>query len=127
MIESPQDAQTRETIAVIDQMEAVITRHDVDGLLALCADDVVWETTTPPDGERFEGKVANKAAMEAFFQSSPRATFEREHLAALGEYAALRWRYAWVDAEGKPGHVRGVDIIRVRGGKIAENLSYVKG
>jgi hypothetical protein len=29
--------------------------------------------------------------------------------------------------EGKPGHVRGVDIFRVRDGKLAEKLSYVKG
>jgi hypothetical protein len=25
------------------------------------------------------------------------------------------------------GHVRGVDVFRVRGGKVAEKLSYVKG
>jgi hypothetical protein len=27
----------------------------------------------------------------------------------------------------RPGHVRGVDVLRVRGGKVAEKLSYVKG
>jgi hypothetical protein len=32
------------------------------------------------------------------------------------------WRYSWAD-----GHVRGVDVIRVRDGKVAEKLSYVKG
>jgi hypothetical protein len=34
----------------------------------------------------------------------------------------VRWRYAWGD-----GHVRGVDVFRVRGGLVAEKLSYVKG
>jgi hypothetical protein len=33
-----------------------------------------------------------------------------------------RWRYDWGD-----GHVRGVDVIRVRDGQIAESLAYVKG
>ena len=29
--------------------------------------------------------------------------------------------------DGTPGHVRGVDVFRVRDGKVAEKLSYVKG
>jgi hypothetical protein len=28
---------------------------------------------------------------------------------------------------GKPGRVRGVDVFRVRDGKVCEKLSYVKG
>jgi hypothetical protein len=32
------------------------------------------------------------------------------------------WRYSW-----HGGHVRGVDVFRVRGGKVAEKLLYVKG
>jgi hypothetical protein len=33
-----------------------------------------------------------------------------------------RWRYEWGD-----GHVRGVDVFRVRDGLVAEKLAYVKG
>jgi hypothetical protein len=32
------------------------------------------------------------------------------------------WRYDWGS-----GHVRGVDLLRLRDGRIAEKLSYVKG
>jgi hypothetical protein len=39
----------------------------------------------------------------------------------------MRWRYQWVDAEGKNGHVRGVDIFQLKNGLICEKLSYVKG
>ena len=39
----------------------------------------------------------------------------------------LSWRYTWRDAAGVPGYVRGVDLFRVRGGKVAEKLAYVKG
>lgn len=39
----------------------------------------------------------------------------------------MRWLYRWVDREGKEGHVRGVDLFRVRDGKVAEKFSYVKG
>ena len=42
--------------------------------------------------------------------------------------AVVRWTYRWAaDRPSDPGHVRGVDIIRVRDGKVAEKLSYVKG
>jgi hypothetical protein len=33
-----------------------------------------------------------------------------------------RWRYDWAG-----GHVRGVDVIRVRDGLVAEKFAYVKG
>ncbi len=39
----------------------------------------------------------------------------------------MRWRYDWVDAEGKKGHVRGVDIVKLKDNLICEKLSYVKG
>jgi hypothetical protein len=34
------------------------------------------------------------------------------------------WVFRWDDTGG---HVRGVDVIRVRDGKVAEKLAYVKG
>jgi hypothetical protein len=39
----------------------------------------------------------------------------------------MRWKYEWVDPDGKKGHVRGVDIYHVKNGSISEKLSYVKG
>jgi hypothetical protein len=39
-----------------------------------------------------------------------------------GDRVAQRWRYDW---DG--GHIRGVDVFKLRDGKITENLSYVKG
>jgi len=39
----------------------------------------------------------------------------------------VRWLYRWAeDRPDRPGHVRGVDVCRVRDGKIAEKLVYVK-
>jgi hypothetical protein len=39
----------------------------------------------------------------------------------------MRWRYAWRETSGASGHIRGVDVYRLRRGRIAEKLSYVKG
>jgi len=37
------------------------------------------------------------------------------------------WQYSWKTDSGDRGHVRGVDVLRLRDGRIAEKLSYVKG
>jgi hypothetical protein len=35
--------------------------------------------------------------------------------------------YTYANADGGTGHIRGADIFRVRDGKVAEKLAYVKG
>jgi ketosteroid isomerase-like protein len=45
----------------------------------------------------------------------------------LGDRAVVRWRFSWLDPDGWRGHVRGVDVLRLRDGRVAEKLSYVKG
>ena len=106
--------------------EAVHTRN-AEGFVALMTDDIVWESTSPPDGERHQGKATVRAGGEAFFAGSPNARFDNEEVVATADRAFARWTYHWVDEAGNAGHVRGIDIYRFRGGKIAEILSYVKG
>jgi ketosteroid isomerase-like protein len=122
------DALTTQTLAVIEQTEDAINRHDLTALAALIAEDCVFENTFPaPDGTRHAGYEAVLAAFAEFFRSSPFANFETEECFVCGERAVVRWRYRWLDADGQAGHVRGVDILRVRDGKLAESLAYVKG
>src|SRR5262245_28858855 len=112
-----------DTLVVIERFNAAFNRHDVDAVMGLMTDDVVFENTSPPpDGERHEGQAAVRAYWERFFAESPTARFEIEEQFAAGDRAVVRWRYAWRD-----GHVRGVDVFRVRDGQVAEKLSYVKG
>ena len=37
------------------------------------------------------------------------------------------WRYSWKDTDGTTDMIRGVDVLRVRDGRVAEKLAYVKG
>lgn len=127
-ITSEHDVLTAQTLAVIEQTADAINRHDLDALAALLAKDCIFENTNPaPDGTRHEGSQAVLAAFAALFRASPSATFEEEERFACGERAVVRWRYRWSDADGKEGHVRGADILRVRDGKLAQSLAYVKG
>ena len=62
-----------------------------------------------------------RAVWRPIFEN-PNSVFEAEETFAAGDRVVQLWRYSWGD-----GHVRGVDVFRVRGDKVAEKLSYVKG
>ena len=119
---------TKSTLDAVERFNEAFLRQDVDGVMRAMTDDCVFENTLPPpDGERFEGQAQVRGFWERFFRSSPGSTFEAEEIFASGDRCVVRWRYRWRDGEGNPGHVRGVDVFRVRDGKVAEKLSYVKG
>jgi ketosteroid isomerase-like protein len=109
-------------LAVLNQFNQAWNKHDLEAALALVTDDCVFDNTTPPpDGQRFEGKEAVRAAWEPVF-GDPHSHFEIEEVFAADHRVVQRWRYSW-----GTGHVRGVDLLRFRDGKIAEKLSYAKG
>jgi ketosteroid isomerase-like protein len=127
MSRSAEDPETEATRAAVMRFNDAFNRHDVDVVMSLMTNDCVFDSTRPPpDGERLVGQDRVRAFWEAFFQRSPQARFETEELFAAGDRCVVRWTYHWV-RDGKPGHVRGIDLIRVRQGRVAEKLSYVKG
>jgi ketosteroid isomerase-like protein len=121
-------AQTASTVEVINQFNDAFHRHDVQAVMALMTDDCIFENTYPaPDGERLEGQEAVRRFWEEFFRSSPDSVFRSEEMIAHQDRCVIRWRYDWTNPDGSLGHVRGVDVLRVRDGKVAEKLAYVKG
>jgi ketosteroid isomerase-like protein len=113
---------------VVLEFNRAFNRHDVPGMMQLMSDDCVFEDTNPaPDGAVYSGKEAATRFWQEFFRESAHAHIEIEEVFGLGERCIMRWRYSWLDVEGQKGHVRGVDIFRVRSGFIREKLSYVKG
>jgi ketosteroid isomerase-like protein len=121
-------SQTDQTAAVIERFNDAFNRHDVDAVMAAMTDDCIFENTSPaPDGTRYEGAAAVRGFWERFFRGSPHAHFEAEDQTFAGDRAVVAWVYTWRDESGTVGHIRGVDLFRVRDGKVAEKLSYVKG
>lgn len=116
--------QTEATIAAVTRFNDALNRHDLDAAMALMTDDCVLDTTwPPPDGELLRGQIAVRDYWERMLASSPDAHFEAEELFAVGDRCTVRWRYTFNGTE----HIRGVDVLRVRDGKLAEKLAYVKG
>jgi ketosteroid isomerase-like protein len=123
-----EDTLTLSTIEVIEKFNQALNQHDVPAMMALMTQDCVFDNTYPaPDGERFEGQEAVRRFWEDFFRSSPDSVFKSEEMITLGDRCVIRWRYDWTSTDGIRGHVRGVDVFRVRDGKVAEKLAYVKG
>ena len=79
------DPRSAASLELVRRADQAVNTRDLDGFLALMTDDIVWETTTPPDGQRFEGKAVVRAAGEGFFKSSPHARFETDEIVALDE------------------------------------------
>jgi ketosteroid isomerase-like protein len=122
------DKLTKSTLEAVQRFIYAFNLHDIDAVMAVMTEDCVFENTyPPPDGERYEGQTAVRAFWERFFAASPHATFETEDIFACEDRCVARWFYRWVEQDGKHGHVRGVDVFRVRDGKVAEKLAYVKG
>lgn len=121
------DARWGPNHAALRRMSAAFASGDVDAIMALMTDDVVFESTEPaPDGQRHEGVAAVRRVWERFFTESPQPRFSEEESFVCGDRAVLRWTYSW-GGDGRGGHVRGTDVLRMREGKVAEKLSYVKG
>lgn len=115
-------------VRVVLEFNDAFNRHDVAGMLRLMTPDCVFENTTPPpDGQRIAGLAEQEVFWNDFFDRAPDAHIEIEEIFGLLERCVMRWRYTWDAESGATGHVRGVDVYRVRGGLIFEKLSYVKG
>jgi len=115
------------TRAIIDRFNEAFNRHDVEGVMNLMTADCIFENTNPPpDGARLAGAAEVRAYWQKFFTANPDAHFEVEDMIVAGDRCVVRWIYHKTK-EGKPWHLRGVDVFRVRDGKVSEKLSYVKG
>jgi glutathione S-transferase len=119
------EPQPRSTSEVIERFNAAFLRHEPALLDDLIAEDCVLENSTPaPRGARIEGRAACLGLWQGI-ASNREAHFELEEVEISGERAQIRWRYVWGSAE--TDSVRGVNLMRVRDGRIVEGCGYVKG
>jgi predicted SnoaL-like aldol condensation-catalyzing enzyme len=121
-------AKIEVAMRLVLELHEAFNRHDVAEMMRLMSEDCLFETTEPaPDGAVYSGKEAAARYWRNFFLESPQAHIEIEEIIGFGFRCVLRWRYEWIDAAGTKGHVRGVDIYKVKDGLISEKRSYVKG
>ncbi|MDQ1395299.1 MAG: hypothetical protein QOG64_558, partial [Acidimicrobiaceae bacterium] len=111
-----------DVLALIDTFGKAWADHDLDAALALVSDDCVFDGTGPaPDGTKSVGRDEIRAAWQPIFDDA-NSGFDAEETFVAGDRVVQRWRYSW-----NGGHVRGVDLFKVRDGLVVEKFSYVKG
>lgn len=114
------------TIEAVERFNEALNQQDFDALGTAITEDCVFEDTGPrPDGERYRGRDAVVGFFRELFENSPESWFEVEELFACGDRCVVRWNHHWT-RDDDAGNNRGVDIFRVRDGKVAEKLAYTK-
>lgn len=99
--------------------------HDPAALAPLVAPDCIIENTQPaPEGSRHVGREACLEVWQGL-ASAADTQFMLEEVFVAGERALIRWRFRF--GPGELDSIRGVNVMRVRGGLIVEALGYVKG
>jgi len=117
-------APSKNTADVVRRFLAAFEQKDPSAIRDLVAPDCVMEAIQPaPNGQRVEGYDANVAFWEAMV-ADPSGSFEVEEVVICGDHATNRWRYRF--GKDEASSVRGVTLIVVRDGKIAEALAYAK-
>jgi len=123
--EKDEAATPRSTSEVIERFNAAFLRHEPALLDDLIDDDCVLENTKPaPLGARNVGREACLELWRGIAQNRD-AHFELEDVEISGERAQIRWQYFWGPSE--TDSLRGVNLMRVKGGRIVEARGYVKG
>lgn len=112
------------TQEVLDQYNDAFRLHDPGLLEDLIADDCVIEDTGPaPDGLRREGGQACLARWSELAENQA-LEFTPEPAEVHGDLAVQPWVLQW--GEGEQDRVRGLNLLRIRNGRIVEARGYVK-
>ena len=114
---------TEQTRATIEQFNEAFNRYDVDAVMTLMTDDIIFENSS---GGRFEGKEGVRAVLSRAFEMMSMGGFTTEELFVAEDRCVVRWIYTLNREEPERGQVRGVDVFRVRNVRVAEKFSYVK-
>jgi len=120
MTDTNDTSDDTDTTTVIDRYNDAFLQQAPELLVDLIAEDCVMEGTGPaPDGNRWTGYDECLAGWQAL-AADPTIRFEVEHVDVDDDRAVIRWRITGAE------DYRGVNLMRVRDGRIVEALGYGK-
>jgi ketosteroid isomerase-like protein len=104
-------------------------RHDIDALMALFADDCVFEASAGSEfcGQRFVGRAEVRQAFDEVFASLPDAQWtEGRHFVIGDDYGVSEWRLRATRPDRSELDVLGCDFITTRDTTIVRKSSFRK-
>ena len=115
--------------AFIQRFNTVWDEHDVDGIVEMFTDDVVFEASfgAQPYGERAVGKAAARTLAAAIFERVPDLRFRELRHVVTPEFAVVESVTTGTPVGAARYETHLVDVLTIRDGKIAAKRSYRKG
>ena len=114
--------------AFIHRFNTVWEEHDVDGIVDMFTDDVVFEASfgSEPYGERATGKEAARRLAASVFERIPDLHFEEIRHLITPDFAVVESSTSGTPVGGEPYEIHIVDVLTLRDGQIAAKRSYRK-
>ena len=115
--------------AAMDDWNRAWERYDLEGVMALFDDQVVFDNWT---GGQARGKAALREAWAGWFANNGGFQFTPEDMLVdeAEQKVLFQWRLDWPSMEGgfegRPEVRRGVDVIHFRDGRIVKKFTYSK-
>jgi len=115
--------------AFVTRFNTVWNGHDLDGILAMMTDDVVFEASFGKDpwGVRVVGQAAVREFLEDMFRRIPDVRWDEIRHFACPELAVVEWLTTGTPRGGTRYEVQGCDVLALRNEKISAKRSYRKG
>ncbi len=114
--------------AFVRRFNSVWDAHDVDGIVEMFTDDVIFEASfgSQPYGERAVGREAARRLAAAVFERIPDLHFEEIRHVVTPGFAVVESVTTGTPSGGAPYEVHLVDLLTIRDGRIAAKRSYRK-
>ena len=114
--------------AFVDRFNTVWNGHDLDGIVAMMTDDVVFEASFGKDpwGTRAVGKAAARELVAEILHRIPDVRWDETRHFVCPELAVVEWVTTGTPRGGTRFEVYGCDVLALRDGKIAAKRSFRK-
>jgi ketosteroid isomerase-like protein len=115
--------------AFVARFNTVWNGHDLDGIMAMMTDDVVFEASFGKDpwGTRAIGRAAVREQVAEILQRIPDVQWNEIRHFACPELAVVEWITTGTPRGGTRFEVYGCDVLALRDGRIAAKRSFRKG
>lgn len=103
-------------------------RHDIDGVMQYFADDCVFYAVAGDEcfGSTIEGADAIAGAFTTVFNTVKNANWAHDNHFISGDNAVSEWTFTGEMNDGKRIEARGVDIFKIKNGKIVCKNAFRK-
>jgi ketosteroid isomerase-like protein len=113
---------------LLEGFAQAFNRHDLDGVMSRMTDDCVFLTAAgpEPEGHRIAGQAAVRAAFAKAIADMPDVQWNNPVHTIDGDQAMTEWRFTCTNPDGSKKDVEGLDVFRLKDGKIWTKSTFRK-